>query len=345
MRIVFFVNSIDTEKAVYTTTRLGMAAHGAGHEVWYVGAEDLTTLPDSTVVARASRVPDRRFRSLEKFLDAVQEAERGTLEMETLDVFMLRNDPADELDRTWAQHVGIDFGQVLADRGVIVLNDPDGLQRAANKMYVQMLPEVVRPRTVITRDLTAVQNFMENEEADIILKPLRGSGGDRVFLVRRDDAANLNQIFDAVARTGYVIAQQYLDAAAEGDIRLFLMNGRPLEVDGCYAAFRRLHTGGDVRHNMSVGGKAEKVQLSEATLAVAEAVRPKLIEDGMFLVGLDIAGDHILEVNVFSPGGLGSCEAIYGVDFATAIIDAMQAKCGMVASYDGTFRNAQIAVL
>lgn len=118
---------------------------------------------------------------------------------------------------------------------------------------------------------------MENEEADIILKPLRGSGGDRVFLVRRDDAANLNQILDAVARTGYVIAQQYLDAAAEGDIRLFLMNGRPLEVDGCYAAFRRLHTGGDVR--------------------------------------------------------------------ATSIIDATQAKCDMVASYDGTFRNAQIAVL
>jgi glutathione synthase len=127
---------------------------------------------------------------------------------------------------------------------------------------------------------------------------------------------------------------------------MFLLNGRPLEVQGRYACFRRVSSDkSDLRNNMSVGGKAEPVEMDEALLGIAEAVRPKLIEDGMFLVGLDIAGSRILEVNVFSPGGLGSCEHFGGVDFCGAVIDAVEAKCQVVSSYDRTFTNAQIAVL
>ena len=246
---------------------------------------------------------------------------------------ILRSDPAEEAERPWAAQVGVDFGLILTERGVVVLNDPAGLTRAAHKLYVQSLPEKVRPRTLITRRMEELKEFMDREKSDVILKPLRGSGGDRVFMVRQEDGVNLNQIFEAVADSGYVIAQEYLPEAASGDIRMFLLNGRPLKVDGRYAAFRRVSSSEDVRNNMSVGGKAESVEMTEELLEVAEAVRPKLVEDGMFLVGLDIAGKHILEVNVFSPGGLGSSEHLEKVDFVGAVIDALEAKQGILASY------------
>jgi glutathione synthase len=345
MRIAFFVNDLETERDDYTTTRLALAAHARGHDVWYLGAEDLATLPDSSLTARAAALPGKKFRSLKSLLAAAQAAERETLPLEELDVFWLRSDPADETDRPWARHIGIDFGHVLADRGVIVLNDPDGLRRAANKMYVQLLPSAVRPRTLITHDLDAVRAFMKDEDTDIVLKPLHGSRGENVFMIRRDDGANLNQIFEAIASSGYVIAQEYLADAAKGDIRMFLLNGRPLAVDGSFAAFRRVNTGPDMRNNMSVGGQAKDLRMTDAILAVAESVRPKLVEDGMFLVGVDLAGDRILEVNVFSPGGIGSCEHFSEVDYSSAIIEAVEAKCDLVGAYGRTFANRQIAVL
>ena len=97
------------------------------------------------------------------------------------------------------------------------------------------------------------------------------------------------------------------------------MNGEPLVADGHHAAFRRVNATADLRSNMRVGGEAEPVKVDDAMLEVAEAVRPKLVADGMFLVGLDIVGDKLMEVNVFSPGGLGSCETLYKAKFADAV--------------------------
>ena len=127
-------------------------------------------------------------------------------------------------------------------------------------------------------------------------------------------------------RDGYVVAQEYLPAASEGDMRLFLMDGRPLEVDGHYAAFRRVPPEGDGRSNMSAGGTSAPAEVDDTVLALAEAVGPKLVEDGMFLAGIDIVGDKLMEVNVFSPGGLGSAGEFGGVDFAAGVIDALAAK-------------------
>ena len=159
-----------------------------------------------------------------------------------------------------------------------------------------------------------------------MLKPLQGSGGDGVFLVRSDDVANLNQIIDAVTRDGYVIVQEYLTKAEDGDTRLFLMNGLPLRHRGRYAAFRRIRTGGDMRSNVHAGGKLGKALLDDDALRLAEMVRPKLVQDGMFLVGLDIVGDKLMEINVFSPGGLGSAQKQEGVNFSDSVVDALERK-------------------
>ncbi len=142
-----------------------------------------------------------------------------------------------------------------------------------------------------------------------------------MFKLDKENARNLNQMTEAICRDGYIICQAYMPAAKKGDIRLFLMNGSPLQIDGKYAALRRVAAKDDIRSNIHAGGKAEAVEIGKTELRVAEIIRPKLIADGMFLVGVDIVGDKILEVNVFSPGNLKSCSTLAGVDFSEIVIE------------------------
>jgi glutathione synthase len=152
-------------------------------------------------------------------------------------------------------------------------------------------------------------------------------------------------MIEAIGRDGYIIAQAYVPEAEKGDIRLFLMNGLPLQVDGKYAAMRRVSSKGDIRSNIHAGGKAKAVKITERELRVAELIRPKLIEDGMFLVGIDIIGDTILEVNVFSPGNLGSCSEMAGVNFAGAILASIERKLEIASEFPGHFGNRSLAVM
>lgn len=228
----------------------------------------------------------------------------------------------------------------------MVLNDPAGLSQALNKLYFQHFPAKVRPTTLVTRDRDHIRAFVAEHAGYAVLKPLQGSGGEGVFLVQPEDAPNLNQMIDAVVRDGYVAAQEYLPEALKGDLRLLMMNGRPLEVDGICAAFRRVRVGDDLRSNMRVGGQAVPAEVDETVLRIAELVGPRLVNDGMFLVGLDIAGDKLIEANVFSPGGFGSAHRFTGIDFTPTVIAALEEKlCISVAHYGwlssgcGRFQN------
>jgi glutathione synthase len=348
MKIGFVINDIITEKAGYTTVRLGMAAANLGHKAWMIGLGDLAYDPDDKIRARARAAPKKKYATSESYLRDLQGkkalAERITVD--DLDVLLLRSDPAEEVGtRAWAATAGILFGRIAMRHGVVVLNDPNGLAKAMNKMYFQTFPEEVRPRTLITRDREEIKAFAQEENGSIVLKPLQGSGGQSVFLVRPDDIPNLNQMIEAVSRDGYVVAQQYLPDAAKGDTRLFLMNGLPLRHKGKYAAFRRVRTGGDMRSNIHAGGKLAKAEITETHLRIAEIVRPKLVQDGMFLVGLDIVGDKLMEINVFSPGGLGSARNFEKVNFALAVIQALERKVGYMTFYKRNFRNVEMATL
>jgi glutathione synthase len=142
-----------------------------------------------------------------------------------------------------------------------------------------------------------------------------------------------------------LIAQGYLPEAKAGDIRLFVMNGKPLKREGKYAAFRRVPAKGEVRSNIHVAGTAEIVEISDKILSIAEMVRPKLVQDGMFLVGLDIVGDKILEINVFTPGGLSSMSEMYQTDFAESVIMALENKLLIHEAYPASVSNRQLAAL
>ncbi len=348
MRIGFVVNDVGTEKAEYTTTRLAYTAVGMGHESWLIGVGEFAYDTDGQIRAQAHAAPKTKYTDEESYLTALQgkEAKRERLSLSDIDVLMLRNDPSeDAIERPWAQQAGIVFGKRARQRGLLVLNDPDGLSSAANKMYFQDFPEQVRPRTIITRDRADIKSFLKAEKGTIVLKPLTGSGGQSVFLVKPEDASNLNQMIDAIARDGYVIAQEYLPAAAKGDTRLFMMNGAPFEYEGKFAAFRRQRSDGDMRSNISAGGKLAKATITDAALELADLVRPKLVMDGMFLVGLDIVGDKLMEINVFSPGGLGSAQHYEGVNFAKGVIESLERKVDYAAHYRRGSDNRVIATL
>ena len=348
MKIGFIVNDVMSEEAGYTTTRLGFDALNRGHEVFVCGVGDFAYDPDEFVRARAWTVPkDKKLKSHEDYLRTLQgpKAVRERITVDDLDVIMLRNVPSDDyLKRPWASTAATEFGRVAMRHGVIVVNDPNGLARASTKMYFQLFPKEVRPRTLITRDRAEITAFAK-EEGRCVLKPLQGSGGASVFLVRESDIPNLNQMIDAVSRDGFVICQEYLPAAEEGDMRLFVMNGRPLRVKGKYAAFRRLRGGADMRSNIHAGGKLAPAEVTEKDLKIAEIVRPKLVQDGMFLVGLDIVGDKLMEINVFSPGGLGSVQKLTKVNFNHTVIDALEQKVDYMKYYQRNFDNIDLNTL
>jgi glutathione synthase len=348
MKIAFVVNDVHTELATYTTTRLAMAAVNLGHKSYTFGVGDFICASDGSVHALARRVRGKSYKSLEKFLADLQSAEHEPehVNLDEFDVVMLRNDPStDAAERPWAQSSGILFGQLVANRGVMVLNDPENLAHAINKTYFQQFPEKVRPNTCISRSAHEIKQFIEENKGKAVIKPLQGSGGKNVFLVGQDERANLNQMIDAVLRDGYCVAQEYLPAAAKGDVRLFVMNGRPLSRDGKFAAFRRVNKTGDARSNMHTGGESEPVEVTDKMLRLVEIVRPKLVNDGMFLVGLDIVADKLIEINVFSPGGLGSSSQFAGVDFAQVVIEDIERKVEFRKYYDSQMRNTELATM
>ncbi len=348
MKIGFVVNDIETEETGYTTSRLAVTAINLGHEVWTMGVGELAYDADEKIRACARGVSKNKYSSSKVYLRELQgpKAVQRRITIDDLDVLLLRNDPASDASvRPWAANAGIQFGRIAMRHGVIVLNDPNGLARAMSKMYFQTFPEEVRPMTIITRNRDEIKVFAKEQGETIVLKPLQGSGGQSVFLVRQEDVPNLNQMIDAVSRDGYVIAQEYLPAAAEGDMRLFLMNGQPLRHKGKYAAFRRVRTGGDMRSNIHAGGTLKQAEVDATALRIAEIVRPKLVQDGMFLVGLDIVGDKLMEINVFSPGGLGSAQKFEGVNFNQAVIHALERKVQYMEFYRRNFDNVEMSTL
>jgi len=347
MRIGFVVNDLATETAGYTTTLLAVAAIKLGHDAWVMTPADFAYDPDEKVRARAFQAPKEKYASGAAYLSGIRgkDVHSQRITVDDLDVLMLRNDPALDVDTPWRKSAGIDFGRLAMRSGVVVLNDPNGLDRAMTKMYFQQFPEEIRPRTLITRDRHEIKEFVKEQGGRAVLKPIQGSGGKGVFMVDHATNKNLNQMIDALARDGYLIVQEYLDEAEHGDIRLFMMNGRPFKYRGKHAAFRRIRQTDDIRSNVHAGGRIEPATITDRELRVCEIVRPKLVTDGMFLVGLDIVGEKLMEVNVFSPGGFGSAQSFEKVNFAQGVISALERKVDYVNSYRRRFSNVQMNTL
>lgn len=348
IKIAFVVNEVATEQDNYTTIRLARKAVARGHEVALIGLGDFIYDWQDGICAMATMSKIAEFENDTAYLAHLQdpEMERTRINLSAYDILMLRSDPAAELTtRNWAPSSGLLFAQLASLDRTIVLNDPNQLTDAVNKTYFQGFPGSVRPATSITREPDQISRFLDAHGGKGVIKPLQGSGGQGVFLIDEGNRQNLNQIVEAVIRDGYAIVQEYLPAAAQGDLRMLTLNGRPLKVADTYACMHRFSQTEDHRSNISAGGGVEMVEPDETALRIAEIVGPKLIDDGMYLTGLDIAGDKMMELNVDTPGGINFMEDLSGVDFSGAILDDLERKVRLQRQYGGTLTNRQLAVI
>lgn len=327
MRVCFVVNSVKTQRPTYTTAHLALSALRRGHEVALVSVDDLSHIDDNTVLGRLAQVAGTPNDTAElvRALNAPNvPREQGRLN--DFDVVFLRNNPQSSEGGGPHFNPAITFGQRLKQAGIMVVNDPEGLMRAGSKMYLSVFPAEIRPRTLTTRSPERVRSFLRALDGPAVIKPLNGYGGQNVFFVERGETANLAQIIAAVQSGGYLIVQEYLPAGEKGDKRVLLVGGVPLQAGKQVAAYRRIHPKDDLRNNMHVGATRRGCKLNAAERSVCDLIRPRLVADGLYFVGVDIVGDKILEINVFAPGGINNMNELYGVDLGDAAIADLEQK-------------------
>jgi len=197
MILCLVVNNVFTELADYTTTLLALNAVNMGHKVWYIGLDKLSYGTDGLIYAKARSVSGQKYASLKTFVQALQnnKAIEMCIPISTLDILWLRNDPAEDVfKRPWARLAGVNFARFAMLQGVLVLNDPDGLSRAINKMYLQNFPKEVRPSAIISREPNDIKHFISQENGFAVLKPLAGSGGHNVFLIQPGEKLILTKL-------------------------------------------------------------------------------------------------------------------------------------------------------
>lgn len=332
MKIAFVVGDPWRLRETHSTVHLAHAALGRGHDVAFVRAGDLS-LQEAT--ARSPAIPARvRPDSTRRaFVEAVWDASERPFLVDLLqsDLILLRFNPfrrstsAEEALRA----TPLDLAACLQGRGVTVLNDPQGLRASASKATLLELPGDVRPRSVISRDPAVLGEFIERLEGDVVLKPLCGAGGLGVFRFPRQDRGNIDAAVELLAARGYVMAQEFVREAGDGDRRLLLVDGEPLRIARRAAIYRRTPSvPGSFRGNLRAGGRPAEAAIGAGDTRLLESLGPFLRRRGIALAAVDIAGDRILDVNVFSPGGVGRIHELYGLDAAAEILARLERRVG-----------------
>jgi len=329
MKICFVVRSVYSQILTYTTTHLAYEAHRRGHQVVYTTVNSFSFNKNEKVVATVVSPGDRPFPTRAHFLEALRgdQAEREEVCLSDFDVVFLRYNPNEaDHEKDKSKSPAMEFGRLLKQHGVLVVNDPSGLSKAASKMYLSSFPAHIRAETLITRSTVKIKEFLKQLRKPAIIKPLSGYGGQDVFFIRDWKEININQIISTVSKNGYVMAQEFLPEVKRGDKRLLLLNGAPI-IDGRKAAiYRRMAPKGDVRSNIHIGGTRKKSEFTGVEAAIAEVLRPKLIADGLYFVGADIVGNKLLELNVFCPGGINNINDLNNMNVGEMVIEDLEKR-------------------
>ena len=311
MKIGFVMDPIDRVNVnADTTFAFMLAATARGHEVAYMKMEDLA--------ARGARALGAwRWAQVRRDADSpaqLGDEERGDLSH--FDAIFMRKDPPFDIDYLHACHLL----ERAEDEGVLVVNKPSGLRAANEKLYALHFAEVI-PETLVTRDKGDIRAFATEMGGRCIVKPIDGHGGEGIFLVDIEDR-NFNAILEVSTTDGRhrVMCQRYLPKAREGDKRVILLDGEPL------GGILRVPRADDNRGNIHVGGSVVKAELTDADLAICEAVKDRLRRDGLWFVGLDIIGGTLTEVNVTSPTGIQEMSRLNDVDGAGAVIEWVESR-------------------
>jgi glutathione synthase len=349
MRICFVVADVRAQQATFTGIYLAWAAHRRGHDVRFVSVDDLSFLDDNNILATTTRVRAGDYADPAAYAHALA-SDEAVVEEDTLsgfDVVFLRYNPTREGEGRPGAPL-IDFGWRLRLAGTLVINDPEGMRRAGSRMYLADFPADVRTRTLVSRSKTRLKAFLKALDGPAVLKPLAPRGGEHVFYLRRRQVSNLNQMIAAVTKEGYALAQEYLPEADQGEKRLLLLNAEPLRIGDRVAIYRRRpahHGANGSSKSGEAGAKSAKSGTSvrgrcdfgPVEARIADILRPRLLADGLTFVSVDIVGDRILELNVFTPGGLHAVAELYGVDASEVVIADLERRVRLRAAYRTTF--------
>ncbi|NTS32781.1 glutathione synthase [Phyllobacterium sp. BT25] len=291
-----------------TTFALCLEAQKRGHVLFHY-TPDRISLRDGVVSAR---IEDLSVRDVEG--DHFTLGEPIRRDLSEMDVVLLRQDPPFDMNYITTTHM---LERIHPQ--TLVVNDPAWVRNSPEKIFVTEFPDLM-PETLITKDPQEIVAFRK-EFGDIILKPLYGNGGAGVFHLADGDRnlTSLLEMFGQMFREP-IIAQRYLKDVRAGDKRIILIDGEPV------GAINRVPSDSDARSNMHVGGRAEKTELTEREREICARIGPALRERGFILVGIDVIGDYMTEINVTSPTGVREVKRFGGADIAALFWDAVEAK-------------------
>lgn len=310
MKLLFVADPLDTFKT-YKDSTFAMMREAAlrGHELWACEPQQVVWQRGSLVQAQA-----RRITLTGHAHDWYDEQEQALIALSSMDAVLMRKDPPFDAEYLYATHL-----LTQAEReGAQVFNKPQALREHPEKLAILEFPLHIAP-TLVTRSIEAVRTF-HAEHRDIILKPLDGMGGAGIFRVK-DDGLNLGSIAETLTRDGSqtIMVQAFLPAISEGDKRVLVIDGEPVPY-----ALARIPQGGEVRGNLAAGGKGVAQPLSESDWAIARELGPILASRGLLLVGLDIIGNRLTEINVTSPTCFQEITDQTGWNVAQRFVDALE---------------------
>lgn len=315
------VNQVTGLKASQTTVELAFALAKAGHRVGLIGADGFDVFPGPRVVARVRRLTPSQTDA--SHLARVKRSPARPLDVTAFDALLVRTNPGRD-KRPGVHGLLLQQLELAEEAGVLVLNAPRGLRVARSKLYLTRFPEGTIPATVVTSDPDVARDAVRDLGGAAVLKPLDGTQGRDVFKLTGHDDHNLSALLANLLSQGPVMVQEYVREAPQGDVRILLVDGRAVEIDGAAAVVRRRPAAGEFRSNVHLGGTPERAELTPDLRQLVKAVGPRLRRDGLFFVGLDVVGDRIVECNVFSPGGLGDAGSFVGKDFSAPLVDAVE---------------------
>lgn len=309
MKIAFIVDPLHTFK-IYKDSTYAMLveADSRGHELYVMRQEDLV-LKRGKVIGVSRQVTLRNHP--EEWFSLDPDAEMG---LEKFDAVVMRKDPPFNMEyvtSTWLL-------EVAARQGARIFNDPRAIRDHSEKLAIAQFPQFTAP-TLVSRLEGQIDAFID-EHKDVVLKPLDGHGGASIFRVGERDP-NRNVIIETLTQLGerMIMAQRYIPEIRDGDKRILLIGGKP--VPHCLA---RIPREGESRGNLAAGGTGVARPLTERDKEIAGALGPELMRRGLLLVGLDVIGDYLTEVNVTSPTCFQEITQQTGFNVAGMFVDALE---------------------
>lgn len=309
MKIAFQMDPIgDVDINADSSFRLAEEAQLRGHSLFFYSPDKLA-YQEGRITARGHEFTVQRIQG-----DHARLGPEVEVDLAGFDVVWLRQDPPFDMHYITSTH--------LLDRlkgQALVVNDPFWVRNYPEKLMVLDFPELTPP-TTIARDLDTIKAF-KAKHGDVILKPLYGNGGAGVFRLDAQDRnlTSLHELFTGFSREPLIV-QKFLPAVEKGDKRVILVDGEAV------GAINRVPAKGETRSNMHVGGRPEKIGLSDRDLEICAAIGPLLKEKGQVFVGIDVIGDYLTEINVTSPTGIQELERFDGKNIAGKIWEAIEGR-------------------